>query len=107
MSSPFYEDIRSWEDVGAGATAVAAAVAIIAAIITYFQYKGAKQIQREATAKQIYSDYLKLAIEHPAFTSGKKPDDPLESERYEWFVSYMLNACEQIVDVVGDDKEWN
>jgi hypothetical protein len=28
--------------------------------------------QREATAKEIYRDYLKLAFEHPAVAEGQK-----------------------------------
>jgi hypothetical protein len=98
--------LQTWEDVGGGATAIGVLVAVIAAAITYGQYIGGRQIQKEATAKQVYSNYLQLAIEHPSFASGFFPADPAEKERYKWFVSYMLNACEQILDATSDDKEW-
>ena len=106
MSLSFLEDIKNWEDVGAGATAVGVIVALVAASITYYQYRGAKEIQRETTAKQIYSNYLELAIQYPNLTSGIMPSDLLEYERYEWFVSFMLNVFEHILNAVGNDEEW-
>lgn len=65
----------------------------------------------ETTAHETYNHYLTLCIERPELTSwllAKKSfgfttprqvfdQGTVESERYLWFVSYMLNACERIV----------
>jgi hypothetical protein len=98
--------LQNWEDVGGGATAIGVFVALVAAVITYFQYSGSKGIQREATAKQFYGRYLELTIEHPDMARGRPSPEALESEKYEWFVSYMLNACEQILESSPGDREW-
>jgi len=103
---PTFDQLRTWEDIGGGATAIGVFVALVAAIITYFQYSGSRGIQREATAKQFYGKYLELTIEHPDLASGKHSSEALDSEKYEWFVSYLLNACEQIVESAPGDKEW-
>jgi hypothetical protein len=100
------EKIQGWGDVGGGATAIGVFIAGVAAFFTYGQYRGARQIQREATAAQIYSKYLELAVLYPELANGVRPTTLPERERYEWFVSYMLNACEQIWGATINDPIW-
>jgi hypothetical protein len=53
-----------------------------------------------------------LAVEHPrlagAYVSLAEFDDATggEFERYEWFVSVMLHAAEQILELTGNDEVW-
>jgi hypothetical protein len=102
--------LHTWADfgtaIGGVATAIGVRIALIAAKIAYDQFLDSKENQQEATAQQIYSNYLALAIEYPAFTQGKQPNEPFQSEQYQWFVSYMLVACEHILDLFPEDPEW-
>ena len=92
-------------------TVVTGVVAILALGGAVYQVTEARSSQREATASALYGNYLELAVEHPklasgcvAIPSGKGFDE--EFERYEWFVSVMLHAFEQILELVGGDKVW-
>jgi hypothetical protein len=68
--------------------------------------------QREATASELYGNYLTLAVEYPMLARGHIPVPPddgkvdEEFERYEWFVSVMLHAFEQILDLTKGDQVW-
>ncbi|GHB35699.1 hypothetical protein GCM10007094_26620 [Pseudovibrio japonicus] len=75
-------------------------------IAAAWQLKLARLIQREAVANQIYAEYLKLAVQNPDWASGKMPSNDREFEQYEWFASYMLNACEQMLEVLPKSQAW-
>jgi hypothetical protein len=92
--------------LAASATAVTAIVAIAALCIAATQIKAARKSQREATAKDIYRDYLKLAFENPAYAdprvSGEwdqEKADWLVDQKYRWFVAFALNSCDEAVDL--------
>jgi hypothetical protein len=99
-------DVATW--AAAVVTFVGVFIATVAAALAWAQITSARKIAREALARQTYSEYLKLAMEHPEFSSGLKqtvpPSDRL-FEQYEWFVSYMLNACEGILLYVSTVKK--
>jgi len=107
------EKIKGWEDVGGGATAIGVVIATIAAIFAYGQIVAgkaqavaARATQREATAYQAYNNYLQLAIQFPHLAAGGLSKGDASFEAYAWFVSYFLNACEQILDVRHNDGLW-
>ncbi len=111
MASPSaMEPLKSWADVGSLIGGLSAAIGLIiasiAACLGYIQIRAGKETQREAVARQTYNEYLKLAIQYPNLAAGNQPTDPLEFESYEWFVSYMLNACEQILLFEPNSPEW-
>ena len=103
---------HSWADFGAAIGGVAAVVGLgiglLAAAFAWGQIASARRVQRESLALARYNDYLRLAFEHPRFASGEagSTENAAEFEKYEWFVSLMLNACEGILLYVGHNKEW-
>lgn len=90
-------------------TAIVAVVALGGAI---WQVLVARKSQREATASELYGNYLALAVEYPLLASGQISVPVVgrstneEFERYEWFVSLMLHAFEQILDLTKEDPSW-
>lgn len=108
-----YSILMAWtlSDSANLSTVVTGVVAVFALGGAIWQVIAARGSQREATASSLYGNYLELAVEHPklasgtvAIPSGKSFDE--EFERYEWFVSVMLHAFEQILDLVDSDKVW-
>lgn len=90
--------------IGAAASSVAACIALVAAGYAKRQIEEGRKIQSEILARQTYSSYLLKALEHPDFASGRAITR--DFEKYEWFVSYMLNACEGIILHLPKDKYW-
>lgn len=65
--------------------------------------------QRETTAKNIFREYLKLALDHPDFATPnyqKLAQTPEQLEKYAWFVAYLLWACEEMLQFAGKDQIW-
>jgi hypothetical protein len=72
----------------------------------------------EATARNIFNDYLKQSITYPAYSypityaskinynrrtfCGKKE----AFEQYEWFVSLMIFSMKELLDIYGKDRYW-
>jgi hypothetical protein len=105
------------EVVGGFATAGTFIVALFALGFAHIQIREAKKIQREATAKDLFRDYLQLAFEHPKFANPdkfigndkdkwKRKGEWNEDERYKWFVAFMLNACDEIIRSLPRDETW-
>ncbi|WP_316219322.1 hypothetical protein [Bradyrhizobium sp. SZCCHNR2026] len=106
------------EKLGGIATALTACVALCALIFARKQIQEAKNSQREATAKDIYRDYLKLAFEHPQFANPaifvgeakgnwKRTGEWIQDEKYRWFVAFMLNSYDEICSIAQGDKIWH
>ena len=92
-------------------TVVTGVVAVLALFGAVWQVRVGRRSQREATASALYADYLSHAMQNPRLASAcievpQKDNSTEEFESYEWFVSLMLNACEQILDLTKGDKEW-
>jgi hypothetical protein len=51
-------------------------------------------------------DYLKLCVEHPDLASGEIAEGHRDYARYEWFVAFMLDACDEVLQYVEDDGGW-
>lgn len=69
-------------------------------------YRSARRDQKEATASEHYQGYLSLAVEYPNLAKGGVGAKDPEFERYQWFVSVMLHASEEILLVTENDPEW-
>jgi hypothetical protein len=83
-------------------------IAVIALVFAYLQIRSSQQSQQQATAKEIYRDYLRLSFDNPSLASPKDDDQEIISDyRYRWFVAVMLNACEEILATFGNDDTWN
>ena len=100
------------EDWANFSTIITGGVAVVALAGAIWQVVVGRLTQREATASALYGSYLELAVEHPMLARGHispPPDttkvDP-EFERYEWFVSVMLHAFEQILELTKGDTIW-
>jgi hypothetical protein len=97
--------------VAAAGAAIALTLATLTLVIVAIcQLISASKSQREATAKGIYRDYLKLALEHPSFANPRHFTDDLislhQNERYRWFIAFMLNACDEIARSQHRNKGW-
>lgn len=79
------------------------AVAALAGVI--YQVETSREVQREASAKDAYRNFLDASFQNPQFAT---PDicalraQKLEG-RYQAFVTYFLFAAEQVIDI---DSEW-
>src|SRR5258708_3662259 len=93
---------QNWGDVGtvlgAGASTIAAVVAVAAAAYARRQILEGRRVQAETLAQQVYSSYLLMAFEHPDLAMGEPSAiQQVAPSKYKWLMSYMLNACEGIV----------
>ena len=103
------------------ANTVIAALALIVSIgAAFFAARRGAATARTQSALAIYHDYLRLCVEHPTMASfeatASLPNFPSldkledartpDSERYLWFVSFMLSACENIRFSDEYDREW-
>jgi hypothetical protein len=95
-----------------------AGVAVGALGFAWWQINEAKGSRADSTTLahdeatlQVWNDYLRLCFQHPEYSSaemvkrilpGKTLEGILkqlscESERYLWFLSIMMNSCEQVL----------
>ena len=95
------------EKVSAVAQILTALLAVFALRFAAKQIHAGREAQREATAKDLYFDYLMLAFNHPslAYPDGNK--NLIEDDKYRWFVSILLNSCEEILACFPEDKIWS
>ena len=71
----------------------------------YYQITSSRASQREATAMQLYKDYLVLSFQHPEYANPERKKTITEY-KYRWFVSVLLNACDEILVCVPADVDW-
>jgi hypothetical protein len=98
--------LTAWADVATIVTGVAAVVALVGAAV---QIREARRSQREATAAALYGNYLATAIQYPQLSAGRTRSPTgfsADFEQYEWFVSLMLHAFEQILALEPGDPVW-
>jgi len=94
------------EKLGALAQLALTITAVGALGFAYLQIRGAQRSQREATARDVYRDYLRLAFEHPTLATPEGGRKIIQNDKYRWFVAITLNACEEIHEVFEDDDTW-
>jgi hypothetical protein len=107
--------------IGGLATGFGAAFALGALLAAYFQIRANAKSQREAVALQAHRDYLRLCFDNPEFSSThafrvRFGDAPfrgsdgsyrsMEGERYQWFLSILLNTCEQVLLHLEKSEDW-
>lgn len=90
-------------------------VTLAVAIFGIYQFLTTQRLTRSQTAKEIYADYLKFSFENPRFADPslarvdyveKTFDESGELfGKYEWFVSYMIMAYEEIY-FLSDEPSW-
>lgn len=93
-----------------------ALVAALALVYARAQILSARATQRESTAKELYSDYLSLALANPSLAN---PDlsafdyvrltlngSREKFEQYDWFVASAFFCFEEIHRLFPDDAEW-
>lgn len=99
------------------AIALSALTTSIAAFFVAFkQYKATKYESRRSAANSIYKDYLLLAFQNPHLSSASYPlenpaynkikCEPSSFEQYEYYVSILLFASEEILEITKGDREW-
>lgn len=94
--------------VAAVATVCMAWTACRALYVAKIQIGAASLSQKKATATNIYSEYLRLAIDHPAESRRDKQNDKISVDdlKYDAFVTYALYAAEEILTLFPDDINW-
>ena len=106
---------------GDAATVLAAVVAAISAILILIQIRSSAQITKASIAIESHRDYIRLCIERPELScsdtmlrylkrrsfDGILDEVSEETERALWFLSFGLNAMEQIFETSGNATEWN
>lgn len=89
-------------------------------LIALFVWWRNTKLSREAAALASYRRYLELAISYPklatystfarSFQSDQFVDiresKTEDADRYEWFLSYLLNTCEEILEHVSSRGGW-
>ena len=95
---------------------VMAAAAVGALWYAWVQIESSRAVSREATAKEIRSQYLLEAIRNPTLAnpdSSKLDFDKWEYDGnrekfddYTWFVSFMLLQCDELLRLGGGADDW-
>ena len=91
----------------AGLSSLAFAAAGLSA--TAVQMGRNRNYQKENTAKAVYRDYLKLAVDNPVLADGDLTKIQASGllDKYRWYVSYFLWACEEVIAFAPTDTEWH
>nr|WP_295662624.1 hypothetical protein [Polymorphobacter sp.] len=94
-----------FRDYAAGASAIVAALAFLSTIFAkYFENRR----DREVSARAAWEKYLEMAFENPALARAVDVEsDADQYERYEWFVSRMLYAAEEVLLLAPTDPYWD
>ena len=119
-----------WAETGsmlsAVATLLAVVVAIIGARIALQQISASKAVAanadlaaREGAALAAWNAYLRLCFENPSYSCADrareiipkglkalKKNSSLEAKKYQWFLSIVLNSCEQVLLGMPKANEW-
>jgi hypothetical protein len=94
---------QHWAQIAPGFTPI---VALVAVLLAWRQLVLNRRNQRETTAKAIFREYLKFAVQYPELSDGKYETlQGIERERYEWLVGYLLWSAEELLDFVPTEKE--
>lgn len=106
----------SENELSAYSTFATAVTAIVAVVVAFMQILISKKESRLGIAKGIYKDYLMYAFANPQFSSASYPlDEPRfdtfrknsdEYEKYEFFVSYLLFAAEEVLELTKNNYGW-
>ncbi len=88
-------------------TGIVAITAIGGIYFAWYQIRSHRRSQNEAIALGIYREYLLRAIQYPEVSYPTKQPITEETEiRHEWFITYLLYAADEILDLFPDDDGW-
>ena len=98
-------DLYDWIDLSLkGATLF---LAVGGAAIAYIRYARDQRRDRHIRARDAWSTYLGLAFENPTLSAGFTDRKDVEKfEKYEWFVTRMLYAAEEVLELNATDEFW-
>jgi hypothetical protein len=88
---------------------ITALLAGLGLIIAIWQIRAGEASQREASARDAYKEYLKLAIEKPELTDRRLPstlNPALRKIGQDNLLSFYLFSAEQIFETFADDPGW-
>ncbi|KQS76425.1 hypothetical protein [Rhizobium sp. Leaf383] len=95
--------------------------AVLALLYAARQVKASRKMAQEANALQSHREYLSLCLVHPELSSSIlfakahgdlrsfdhiEEEHSRESERYLWFLTILLNNCEQVLRSTPGSKAW-
>ncbi|WP_375412803.1 hypothetical protein [uncultured Bradyrhizobium sp.] len=91
------------------AAVVTSCVALIAGVVAIAQLRANRKVQREASAYEIFRDYMKLAFDHPQYSKSDFQAisrDSRNLEQYSWYVGCMLWAADEVIQCTALTKAW-
>jgi hypothetical protein len=98
-----------WQKHGNTAQMVSAFMAVAGIGALMLQLNAIRGNGREATAQQIYLNYVRVALDYPQFAQPDYPrikaGDEQDQTRYRWFVYLLMSACDEILENV-DSSAW-
>ena len=105
--------LQDWSNIATTAMGALAGIALVAAAA---QIILAKAIQKEATAKEIFSGFLEQSLQYPHLLSPRDADIDLSTQtlrgsrdeflQYETYIDLMMTAFENIYEMFGERRDW-
>lgn len=113
-----------WQTIFTGIASLVALCAILASIsLTYRQIDKGAEIQREATGRTYWLEFIKYTAEHPEFTcpadrgakyvsieknAAATSEEIAQMQKYFGYLVLMLSTFETVLDFVADpgDEGW-
>ena len=87
---------------------LSAFVAAGAFVISVVKNREDAKRAREVSARAAWEKYLEMAFQNPELARANLQQfDEKTFEQYEWFVSRMLYAAEEVLLLTSDDRSWN
>lgn len=88
---------------------VNACIFLLAFCVTYtlFQFKIEKRRDRVGFARELYRDYLNVALENPDLSIAEYDEsDPKSSDKYDTFVSIMLASFDELLNISKAERRY-
>lgn len=102
--SQWWQRFGNWAQIGSAVVAMIGFGAIV------LQFQEVRQNNRASGARQVYLAYTDLNFRNPQFGAPDyeklKSGDRLVFEQYRAFVSYLLYACEEVLNAFPKEPEW-
>ena len=107
MAAP---EMHWWQRYGNIAQIASAVIAIGGFGAVLMQLSEIRHNNRASGARQVYLAYTDLNFRHPEFAlpdlDKLKTGDRAVFERYKSFVSYLLYACDEVMNAFPKEPEW-
>ena len=109
----------SWTDTASMLSTAGTVLAVLVAIVGARVALDHISTSREAAALNAWNDYLRLCFENPSYACADqartvipdglerlKDNSSVQAEKYQWFLSIVLNSCEQVLLAMPNVREW-